>query len=105
MDSARTWFQKLQTKEKIASKKNELGLHGMDGTEETPSDATKQRVAAAKQYIENHYKEQMKNLQERRERYGLKRKKLLSSPLLLLLLFCFLLSFVSIMELNKYIFS
>lgn len=75
MDSARTWFQKLQTKEKIASKKNELGLHGMDGTEETPSDATRQRVAAAKQYIENHYKEQMKNLQERRERYGLKRKK------------------------------
>ncbi|CAL9757527.1 unnamed protein product [Musa acuminata subsp. burmannicoides] len=75
MDSARTWFQKLQTKEKIASKKNELGLHGMDGTEETPSDATKQRVAAAKQYIENHYKEQMKNLQERRERrHNLERK-------------------------------
>ncbi|THU74036.1 hypothetical protein C4D60_Mb04t29130 [Musa balbisiana] len=75
MDSARTWFQKLQTKEKIASKKNELGLHGMDGTEETPSDATRQRVAAAKQYIENHYKEQMKNLQERRERrYNLERK-------------------------------
>lgn len=37
--------------------------------DETPSNVTKQKVAAAKQYIENHYKEQMKSLQERRERY------------------------------------
>ncbi|RWR82339.1 serine/threonine-protein kinase tricorner-like protein [Cinnamomum micranthum f. kanehirae] len=37
-------------------------------SDEAPSNATKQRVAAAKQYIENHYKEQMKNLQERKER-------------------------------------
>ncbi|CAN6479491.1 unnamed protein product [Victoria cruziana] len=43
--------------------------------EETPSNATQQRVAAAKQYIENHYKSQMKNLQERRERrWTLERK-------------------------------
>ncbi|PNX56361.1 serine/threonine-protein kinase CBK1-like protein, partial [Trifolium pratense] len=34
------------------------------------SSVTKQKVAAAKQYIENHYKEQMKNLQERKERYN-----------------------------------
>lgn len=34
-----------------------------------PSSTTQQKVAAAKQYIENHYKEQMKTLQERRERY------------------------------------
>lgn len=40
------------------------------GDEETLSNVTKQKVAAAKQYIENHYKEQMKNLQERKERYG-----------------------------------
>lgn len=38
---------------------------------EEASNLTKQRVAAAKQYIENHYKEQMRNLQERRERYGI----------------------------------
>lgn len=33
------------------------------------SSATRQKVAAAKQYIENHYKSQMKSLQERKERY------------------------------------
>lgn len=37
---------------------------------------TKQRVAAAKQYIEKHYKEQMKNLQERKERRVLLEQKL-----------------------------
>jgi serine/threonine kinase 38 len=37
--------------------------------EEAHSNVTKQKVAAAKRYIENHYKEQMKNLQERKERY------------------------------------
>jgi hypothetical protein len=34
------------------------------------SSITRQKVAAAKQYIENHYKSQMKNLQERKERYA-----------------------------------
>lgn len=37
--------------------------------DEEASNITKQKAAAAKKYIENHYKEQMKNLQERRERY------------------------------------
>ena len=36
--------------------------------DEVPSSVTKQKVAAAKQYIENHYKAQMKNLQDRKER-------------------------------------
>lgn len=36
--------------------------------EELPSSITRQKVAAAKQYIESHYKAQMKNLQERKER-------------------------------------
>ncbi|CAL9175357.1 unnamed protein product [Musa hybrid cultivar] len=76
MDSARSWFQKFQPREKGVTKKSEMGLlDGLDDTEESPSDATRQRVAAAKQYIENHYKEQMKNLQERKERrYNLERK-------------------------------
>lgn len=39
--------------------------------DELPSSITRQKVAAAKQYIENHYKAQMKNLQERKERYRL----------------------------------
>lgn len=33
------------------------------------SSLTMERVAAAKQFIENHYRTQMKNIQERRERY------------------------------------
>lgn len=33
------------------------------------SSATMERVAAAKKFIENHYKSQMKTFQERRERY------------------------------------
>jgi serine/threonine kinase 38 len=33
------------------------------------SSATMERVAAAKKFIENHYKSQMKTFQERRDRY------------------------------------
>lgn len=67
MDSARSWFNKLQTREKSMGKKKELPPNGKEG-DDAPSSATKQRVAAAKQYIEKHYKEQMKNLQDRKER-------------------------------------
>lgn len=91
MDSARSWFQKLQPRDKLRSstrKKDPIGsscaVVGAGGfgaggggekedmisqnDEEALSNITKQKVAAAKQYIENHYKEQMKNLQERKER-------------------------------------
>ncbi|OMP03064.1 hypothetical protein CCACVL1_02591 [Corchorus capsularis] len=44
--------------------------------EEALSNATKQKVAAAKQYIEKHYKEQMRNLQERKERRTVLERKL-----------------------------
>ncbi|XP_074319510.1 uncharacterized protein LOC141656501 isoform X2 [Silene latifolia] len=44
--------------------------------EEAPSTATKQKVAAAKQYIEKHYQDQMKNLQQRKERRDMLEKKL-----------------------------
>ncbi|XP_050870378.1 uncharacterized protein LOC127073272 [Lathyrus oleraceus] len=44
--------------------------------DESLSNVTKQKVAAAKQYIENHYKEQMKSLQERKERRTVLEKKL-----------------------------
>lgn len=76
MDSARSWFNKLQPRDRLrgSTKKkdnsmgeNEESTDQMD--EEALSNITKQKVAAAKQYIENHYKEQMKNLQERRDRY------------------------------------
>lgn len=34
------------------------------------SSLTMEKVAAAKKYIENHYKNQMKSIQERKERYA-----------------------------------
>ncbi len=77
MESVRCWFTKLKSKDKLKSAKNkETSGNGKEGSkaptsEEAPSNVTKQRAAAAKQYIENHYKKQMKSLQERKERYGL----------------------------------
>ncbi|XWS76232.1 hypothetical protein CRYUN_Cryun01aG0157800 [Craigia yunnanensis] len=92
MDSARSWFLKLQPRDKLRastrkkdpSSSGEGGGGGGEGEgndeanmdEEALSNITKQKVAAAKQYIENHYKEQMKNLQERRERRTILEKKL-----------------------------
>ena len=88
MDSARSWFLKLQPRDKLraSTRKKEPsssgegvgvggggegeGIDEANMDEEALSNVTKQKVAAAKQYIENHYKEQMKNLQERKERYG-----------------------------------
>lgn len=75
MDSARSWFTKLQTREKSIGKK-ELPPNGKESGDDAPSSATKQRVAAAKQYIEKHYKEQMKHLQDRKERRCSLEKKL-----------------------------
>ncbi|CAK9309891.1 unnamed protein product [Citrullus colocynthis] len=85
MDSARSWFNKLQPRDRLRGstkkKDNSMG-ENEDGTatdqtdEEALSNITKQKVAAAKQYIENHYKEQMKNLQERKERRNILEKKL-----------------------------
>lgn len=73
MDSARSWLQKLQPRDKLRSstRKKEPCSGGEEDSntdEEALSNVTKQKAAAAKQYIENHYKEQMKNLQERKER-------------------------------------
>ncbi|KAL5697331.1 non-specific serine/threonine protein kinase [Ranunculus cassubicifolius] len=87
MDSARSWFHKFQPRDKNRAKKkeevnsnNNNGKEGGGGKpptpEEMPSNVTKQKVAAAKQYIENHYKEQMKNLQERKERRNVLERKL-----------------------------
>lgn len=77
MDSARGWLQKLQPRDRGKSSAKKKGSEVSDDdetketkplTDEEASNVTKQRVAAAKQYIENHYKEQMKNLHERKER-------------------------------------
>lgn len=76
METAKRWFGKFYSREKhkTSSKKNEPRPNVKEVSktplnEEAPSNATKQKAAAAKQYIEKHYKEQMKSLQERRERY------------------------------------
>ncbi|XP_008805805.2 serine/threonine-protein kinase 38-like [Phoenix dactylifera] len=47
--------------------------------EEVGSSLTRERVAAAKQFIENHYRNQMKNIQERKERRWFLERQLASS--------------------------
>ncbi|XP_043704976.1 serine/threonine-protein kinase 38-like isoform X2 [Telopea speciosissima] len=47
--------------------------------EQLGSSLTMERVAAAKQYIENHYRSQMKNIQERKQRRWVLERKLASS--------------------------
>jgi serine/threonine kinase 38 len=65
MDSARGWFQKFQPRVKTGP----IRKNGVENvSDEAPSNATKQKAEAAKQYIENHYKSQMKCLQDRKER-------------------------------------
>jgi hypothetical protein len=79
MDSARSWFQKFQPRDKSKSPAVPAS-HGKDPgkppMDDAPSSATKQKVAAAKQYIENHYKTQMKSLQDRKERRWMLERKL-----------------------------
>ncbi|KAL0561524.1 hypothetical protein IC582_001954 [Cucumis melo] len=83
MDSARSWFNQRRDRLRGSTKKKDNSMgENEDCTatdqmdEEALSNITKQKVAAAKQYIENHYKEQMKNLQERKERRNILEKKL-----------------------------
>ncbi|XP_078437103.1 uncharacterized protein LOC144707740 isoform X2 [Wolffia australiana] len=83
MDSTRSWFRKFQARgdkvKRDQEKKKEMET-GKDASrppvDEAPSSVTKQKVVAAKQYIENHYKTQMKNLQDRRERRWVLERKL-----------------------------
>ncbi|XP_024389748.1 uncharacterized protein [Physcomitrium patens] len=90
MEQTRSWFNRFQSRgdrlKSSESKKNGSGSDSgkdlvktagsdLDAGEELPSSITRQKVAAAKQYIENHYKSQMKNLQERKlRRWSLERK-------------------------------
>ncbi|KAK8953119.1 Serine/threonine-protein kinase AtPK1/AtPK6 [Platanthera guangdongensis] len=80
MESTRSWFQKLHLRgDKVKSGQTKQTGNGKDlqkpPVDEAPSTITKQKVAAAKQYIENHYKAQTKSLQDRKERrWSLERK-------------------------------
>ncbi|MCO5552313.1 hypothetical protein L7F22_005824 [Adiantum nelumboides] len=88
MEEPRSWFQRFQQRSKGASGKKK-DAQGSDNTrdgssangkaevaEEVLSNITKQKVAAAKQHIENHYKSQMKILLERKERRNILEQKL-----------------------------
>ncbi|PON63664.1 Rho-associated protein kinase [Parasponia andersonii] len=72
MDSARSWFQKFQPRTKPVPTTKKGAENVKDALkppiDDAPSNVTKQKVEAAKQYIENHYKSQMKCLQDRKER-------------------------------------
>ncbi|XP_074316096.1 uncharacterized protein LOC141652491 isoform X2 [Silene latifolia] len=82
MDSAKSWLNKFQSRDKLSSTcKTYSEMGGREDStsildDDTPSNITRQRVAAAKQFIEKHYKDQMKNLQERKERRIILEKKL-----------------------------
>ncbi|KAJ9691326.1 hypothetical protein PVL29_013487 [Vitis rotundifolia] len=79
MDSARSWFKKFHPKkDKMSSNKETDNMKDLykPPVDEAPSNSTKQKVAAAKHYIENHYKAQMKNLQDRKERRWVLERKL-----------------------------
>ncbi|KAL5205401.1 hypothetical protein ABZP36_033610 [Zizania latifolia] len=81
MDSARSWLQKLQPRDKDKGKPASppaARKEAMAATEEEEamSSTTATKVAAAKQYIEKHYKDQMRTLQERKERRWMLERKL-----------------------------
>ncbi|KAK9936998.1 hypothetical protein M0R45_013817 [Rubus argutus] len=78
MDSARSWFQKFQPRAKKKGTENgrDASQENPSLEDEAPSAATKQKVEAAKQYIENHYKAQMKCLQDRKERRWMLERRL-----------------------------
>ncbi|KAL5977061.1 hypothetical protein ACLOJK_021403 [Asimina triloba] len=83
MKALRSWFDKFKSRhDKLKSepgkkKETENWKNGQKPpNDEAPSNTTKQKVAAAKQYIENHYKAQMKSLQERKERRWMLERKL-----------------------------
>ncbi|BFI05078.1 serine/threonine kinase 38 [Marchantia polymorpha subsp. ruderalis] len=91
MDEGDTWMggPQLDTFKSVLANAED-GMGGLDmGSEEASvvhrpvvaeeslaSSITRQKVAAAKQYIENHYKAQMKSLQERKERRWTLEKRL-----------------------------
>ncbi|XP_058724272.1 uncharacterized protein LOC131595809 [Vicia villosa] len=75
MEATRRWFSKFRSKNKEATSKAKEGSKPPIN-EDPPSNATQQRVEAAKHYIENHYKKQMQSLQERKERRNMLEKKL-----------------------------
>ncbi|KAI8524641.1 hypothetical protein RHMOL_Rhmol13G0164300 [Rhododendron molle] len=80
MDSGKSWFQRLRHKEEKlkpgSTKTKETENPTKSTTDDVLSNDTKEKVAAAKQYIENHYKAQMKCLQDRKERRWVLERKL-----------------------------
>ena len=69
MSDTRRWFNLRKGLTKSNSAKDQGGVAEEVIDDGPPSDATVQRVTAAKSYIEQHYRQQMKTLQDRKERY------------------------------------
>ncbi|KAH7299019.1 hypothetical protein KP509_25G069800 [Ceratopteris richardii] len=79
MDQVKSWLQRVQKRARSFGKRKisrGSDCENKQAVEELPSTITRQRVAAAKQFIENHYKSQMKIMQERRERRIMLEQKL-----------------------------
>ncbi|CAN6985819.1 unnamed protein product [Brassica oleracea var. botrytis] len=78
METAKAWVKKLKSIDKV--KKKEAAAKEVvpkpPGGEEALSNVTKEKAAAAKLYIENHYKMQMQSLHERKERRKMLENKL-----------------------------
>lgn len=73
MENTRRWFSKLRFKRKEATSTSNA-VNVID--EKLPSSETKQKVEAAKHYVESYYKNQKQSQQERQERRNMLEKKL-----------------------------
>lgn len=73
MENTRRWFSKLRFKRKEATSTSNT-VNVID--EKLPSSETKQKVEAAKHYVESYYKNQKQSQQERKERRNMLEKKL-----------------------------
>ncbi|CAL0299908.1 unnamed protein product [Lupinus luteus] len=80
MEPMRRCFSKFRSKKKESRDSVKEGSKP-SRNEKEPSNVTKQKAEVAKQYIENHYKKQMKDLQERKERRNMLEKKLADAKL------------------------
>ncbi|CAI7862561.1 unnamed protein product [Closterium sp. NIES-54] len=72
MADNRRWFNMRAPKPPGPGRirEDEEGVEPPEQEMDPASDITKQKVAAAKNYIEQHYRNQMKTIQERKDRYG-----------------------------------
>ncbi|XP_030551915.1 serine/threonine-protein kinase tricornered-like isoform X2 [Rhodamnia argentea] len=69
----------MENHQEVEGEEKEDKVGPMEEDEQVGSTLTMERVAAAKQFIENHYRAQMKHIQQRKERRLVLERKLASS--------------------------